>query len=572
MIFKRNVENLIFHIMLIAMFATPYATLYIADGEDYWAGILAIISFFALLLLHLLDRNKQIIITTTDVALVLCSIYIVINSQHPVDLRHLTRLLTLIGIWVLFRQNRFRGFYKHVTWYVLIFTSAQAIIAIIQYLGFLSSFHDYFLVTGVFANPAPLGGYLSIGFVVLICNVLCLSKTQKWEAFIYLLIGIILFTALMLADSRAAWMGISVSLCILYNTKYNRKNNKYIILCLFVLVLTILFALHTYRPASSNTRIQIWTVSMNLVKESPLTGHGTGSFTSTYMKEQSKIMSNTNEELRTKADNVKVPYNETIKILCEQGIIGLLLMTTFLGLLIRNLWRSFKRNRNIFFIFPVISILIYAQFSYPFSVLSISLIFFTIASIAQNSSAIISFNSNNVIVKLLLILALIISIFDLKLRIHIYNKLEGYLKLEKPALSISEQSITGSYIRHEPHILIYNAKAQMMVGDDEEAINSFLQLLKYDIDTSWYISLGDLYEKKGLPEIAESYYLTAHRMCPGLIEPIFARFQLWQNRNKQKALQLAFEIRDTQPKIENKKTNTMKKAAIKYIDEYIYND
>lgn len=74
MIFKRNVENLIFHIMLIAMFATPYATLYIADGEDYWAGILAIISFFALLLLHLLDRNKQIIITTTDVALVLCSI------------------------------------------------------------------------------------------------------------------------------------------------------------------------------------------------------------------------------------------------------------------------------------------------------------------------------------------------------------------------------------------------------------------------------------------------------------------------------------------------------------------
>ncbi len=567
MMSKRCIKNVAFHFMFIAILVTPYATLYIADGDDFWSGILSIMSFSALILMRIFDKTIKFKITFVDIVFALCLIYMAINTQHPVNLRYYTWALAVIGVWTFFRQNEARRYFNIMLWYFLIFTSLQALVALIQYIGFLPSFHNHFIVTGSFANPAHLGGYLSIGFVVLISNFLYCSNIQKWVFVVFLFMGLILFLALILAGSRAAWMGIFVSLCILYNYKYNTNRKKYISFCLFVFVMVILFTLHLCRPASSNARIQIWCICVNMIKKAPFIGYGTGSFSSTYMLEQSKVISQADEETCRKADNVKIPYNETIKILYEQGFIGLLLTIMFFVSVIRNSWYNFKINKNINFVFPIINVLIFAQFSYPFSILSTSIVFIAMASISQGPSMIISLNKTRIFVKFLLVIGLIISIIDFKLRTYAYNKLEKYLKLENSQLSVSEHSILGLYIRHQPNILIYNAKAQIMVGDDEEAIISILRILKYDINTFWYISLGDLYAKNN-PEIAESFYIKAHNMCPGLLEPYFARFQLWENVDNQKALQLAYKILEARPKIDNKKTRAMKEAATEFINKH----
>lgn len=55
---------------------------------------------------------------------------------------------------------------------------------------------------------------------------------------------------------------------------------------------------------------------------------------------------------------------------------------------------------------------------------------------------------------------------------------------------------------------------------------------------------------------------------PRLLEPYFARFQLWENVDNQKALQLAYKILEARPKIENKKTRAMKEVATEFINKH----
>ena len=79
--------------------------------------------------------------------------------------------------------------------------------------------------------------------------------------------------------------------------------------------------------------------------------------------------------------------------------------------------------------------------------------------------------------------------------------------------------------------------------------------------------MGEAYECTGENEEAIKCYAAAHSMRPGLMLPIYAQFALYKSIDEEKALQLAKDLKAFRPKIENKKTQAMRSAAIRHINK-----
>ena len=81
------------------------------------------------------------------------------------------------------------------------------------------------------------------------------------------------------------------------------------------------------------------------------------------------LMTATETTRRCSSDN-SFAYNETLTVLCEQGIAGLLCVTAFWMFVVRGLKSSYQSDNKSVFLFPVVSLLVFSQFSYPLSIWS----------------------------------------------------------------------------------------------------------------------------------------------------------------------------------------------------------
>lgn len=132
---------------------------------------------------------------------------------------------------------------------------------------------------------------------------------------------------LILADSRAAIMGLVAGCTLLLSSHYSlfRKYKKTILITSTSFLLLFGALLYLYRPQSGNARLLIWKVSSEMLTDRPWSGHGVGSFPRQYMFYQAHHFENNNhtEEMMV-ADNAAYPYNELLHLAIETGIPGLL--------------------------------------------------------------------------------------------------------------------------------------------------------------------------------------------------------------------------------------------------------
>lgn len=559
-------------LMLLLLFSTPFLMHVVIGGEGYWVAATGAAAFTALCL-QSGKKGLALRLSSVDVVLAVCLGYMLLNLHRPVNVVLCIELLTLTGIWAALRQQEARRFRWWAAVGMALSASLQALVALLQYAGVLGSRHPEFLVTGTFGNPGPLGGYLAMGFAISWPLLFGRTGRSGWQKGGLLLGGTLLTAALVVAGSRAAWLAVGLAICVFHlRSLTGKKRSAWLLLSgLGILAVGAALMLYTYRPASADARLRIWSVCGTMVAEAPWTGQGTGGFAATYMPAQTATLSGASTEERRMADDVTVAFNETLGTLCEQGLVGLLLAACFIASAGRNLWRNFRRDgRNVFF-FPFIALLVFAQFSYPLSVWSLCAPFFALSAVGQDRGRQqISLRYGRPIVIGLSAAACLVFVLATVSRLDAYRRLEGYCRLEEPPVSVADCSGTVWWLRHDPALLAAHAEAQVMVGDEETAITTIGRLLEYTDKTHWHISLGDAYAEAGKKESADRCYATAHAMRPGLMEPLFARLQLWREEDPERALSQAVALIKAQPKKENKRTRAMKAEASRFIDRYRY--
>ena len=180
--------------------------------------------------------------------------------------------------------------------------------------------------------------------------------------------------------SRASWLAAITGSLVIIIGKYrssliNLRSSFLIKISAIILVLCLSLAIfagmYYLKKKSADGRLLMWKVSLIAVAKNPL-GVGLGHFPGTYGDSQAAYFASgkASEIEKYVAGNPEYGFNEYLQIAIESGIIGLFL---FIGVIVCAL-RELIRSKNWGVMGSLVALLVFAFFSYPFSVLPFQII------------------------------------------------------------------------------------------------------------------------------------------------------------------------------------------------------
>jgi O-antigen ligase len=201
--------------------------------------------------------------------------------------------------------------------------------------------------------------------------------------------------------SRASWIAISTGglfiLAIRYSIQiksYFNLHSKKTIFVGFVscvLLSTTFTGMYFLKKNSADRRSLMWKIALQAAIEHPL-GVGLGNFSGAYGEAQAEYFAECKRTEREEyvAGSPDYGFNEYLQIVVESGLISLILFITIVVLSLR----SFIISKKWGVAGSMVSLLVFAFFSYPFSVLPFLIIFVFLLAIGNKVSEKQSTNIN----------------------------------------------------------------------------------------------------------------------------------------------------------------------------------
>lgn len=215
----------------------------------------------------------------------------------------------------------------------------------------------YNRIFGTFAHPNLLAYYLIIPLALL---VFAFSKDiQKKNPNIFYPLSFLFFTTLLiLTYTRGAWLAFLLIIFIIGVVKYRKF---LVISAIIVFLIYAVFEpiriridnLITSDPGSSvQWRLSLWKDSVAYISEAPIFGHGTGTANELILEKRGMKFGSSD------------PHNDYLKILLENGILGLIaylvIYTSLIATLIIKYARESDKNmKNILLIIISLSLVFY---------------------------------------------------------------------------------------------------------------------------------------------------------------------------------------------------------------------
>ncbi|WP_179122179.1 O-antigen ligase family protein [Caloramator quimbayensis] len=295
--------------------------------------------------------------------------------------------------------------------YLFLSATVISIYGILQYFGYnivkvdpiRSKWVKY--VYSTIGNPNFLGSYLVL---ILPISIYCFIKSNK---ILNLLITCLLYTTLLLTNTRSAWIGFALSflLLVIFSIK-NKKDLKSLIFILLI-IFSITLLINSYKnnalikrfdsivsdaknasidstksEYSGSTRIFIWKRTLKLIQNSPIIGYGPDTFDIVFMKNYKK-------DVNRLIGNIIIDkaHNEYLQIAYASGIPALI---TYLLFLIFAIIDAIKNiNKNILIIPLLCSISGYLiQSFFNISVVSVAPVFWAFLGILCKFSKVKEFH------------------------------------------------------------------------------------------------------------------------------------------------------------------------------------
>jgi O-antigen polymerase len=535
----------------------------------------------------------------------------------------------------------------------------QSGLGMMQLYGLESSYHGLFSITGTFHNPGPFSGFVVSGLPVVL-GVIVYTEAKRSEVppkrnnrgkgytegngentvhhrgiclkglniyipfntikrYLILTLAWATLVAILLvlppAQSRAAWIaGIAGSLFVLagHPTLLSFKDgltNKFLnirkplrVLLLTVVLLSLAtagFGLYSMKKGSADGRMLIWQVSSQLIRQSPLTGHGTGAFNALYMNEQANWFESSKgtEAQAMVAGSPDAPFNEPLKLWLEKGLIAILLAGTILyfiyvtkkpfpilgtslryatinpypamrvpilGIPLRCNYRCAALRLSTFFKGALISLLVFSLFSYPFHISSFVLqLVILIALLAGTSNQMLTITGRKTLYLTIPIAIVIIlgSIHYVPQRQAHFQAMKIWEQADQLYYLTAYQASVAAYEEAFPPLqnngLFLQMYGKALTMDEQHQKSNEILAVAQHRHSSQIIqnTLGDNHKVLGNYAEAEAAYLKSVHMVPSLLLPKYLLAKLYNESGQhQKAQQTAEEILRSNIKVESSAT------------------
>jgi len=480
-----------------------------------------------------------------------------------------------------------------------------AIYAIIQYYNLDPYLNNLSTITSTIGQKNWVSNYLASIFPIIFSYFL-LQGIKKNKIFLYLLL-LIIYTALMICQSRGIWisMGLTSLIGIYFIFKFKifkifKDNQKWLYLLLTTfLIITIIYSTDNFlnrsaitvpqralstldeQDPSINTRILIWKNTLQMIKDNPLWGSGIGTFKINYLNYQAEFLK-TNPNYIKYFANAREAHNEYLHLGAELGLIGLGIFVSIIFIFFYMALSFLKKEKNmekkmiLFGLFLGITcFLIHSLFTFPFHVLALGSTFFIILgltivhlkdynlSMSQKENETSKFKPKNLRLKIIFgILIIIIMIFIIdSLVIKPYMAEIYYFKGIKYS-DIKDYDTSLYNLDYAAQLNPYNGRILHALGAAYCNLNifnkaeEFLQKAKkYINDVNTFYDLGLLYSKECLYKRAEEEFKHAIYLDPKCYKAYYELGKLYfLQENYDDTIKLCKKILEIEPNFNNKYT------------------
>ncbi len=457
---------------------------------------------------------------------------------------------------------------KTAQWGIYTVCFFQACYGLFQFAGWLPSSHSGFAITGSFDNPAGFAAVLALGFPI---GLSLVTKAKKVKQYLTVASLTVIVVAVFLSGSRTGVLAIisSSGAFILLNktilSKFRQLRYYKLLLVLFVgLFIGGTFILYYQKKDSADGRLLIWKVSLKMIKDKPILGHGIRAFQAKYMDYQAEYFKNNpDSKYKLLADNVKHPFNEFIKVAVELGIAGLVVILLITLFIFRKIIKSKNENGELV-LSGLTSFLVLACFSYPLQYVATWLLLaFYLTAILPPQEIRIRNTPISVITRVTIVIACIFALSHLIRQVGAEKKWKtiaiSSLRGNTEKMLPRYRRLYFAFLKRNPFFL-YNYGAELNVaGKFDESIDILTECKKRFNDYDLQMLMADNYYKKGEIEKAIQVYQHASNMVPVRFLPMYKLVELYKETGRKKnALRLARQIINKIVKIPSPLINTIK--------------
>ncbi|QTE23549.1 O-antigen ligase family protein [Polaribacter cellanae] len=573
--------------------------------------------FEVFLIMFFTSLFKEFQVTKLDIAILLLFGYISINRYFiQPNFGFSLRYIELIGLGIIYFIIRTFSL-KTYLWLllaVIISGIAQSIHGNLQLLGYLSSNHSGFKITGSFFNPGPYAGFLATVWPIALGMYLfrkkiivkinasitkSSTKTRKIIKYIFEyipLLGLISVIIVIPATrSRGAWLAVLLSSLVLLEFKYsfirntfkkiNRAQRTALFLATLIFLFAGLFGIYHLKKGSSDGRLFIWKVTTEIVKDFPATGVGFDDFKTHYMNYQAGYFKKHGETIDALvADNTNYAFNEWLQFITENGFIGLLLLVIVLFVLFKI--KAADENRFFFLIVKAtfLGIGVFALVSYPMQILPIKIILVMLlallGSLDREKYRVLNFNNRpKYTLWAFKVFVFVLGFTGIYSGYSYTKKLDNSFKQWKKA-SITYQygdyiGAVEEYVKAYPTLnkngdfLMNYGKTLSMNKQNEKAIQILEKSKQYLNTTIIETALGDAYKNIKDYSKAEIAYKHAANMIPIRFYPLYLQAKLYEESGEnEKAIAISKTILKKNIKVPSTAIKEIKIEVNKILSNY----
>jgi O-antigen ligase len=595
--YKISAESIIYSLALLLLFYlfSPFGT----EQSFIWINqielTIVVASTFIICVIFVLIRSKKLSKFLRPLSLIdmLSFIYLLYLMSKlvfsTIDNAYIYKISSLSAFYLIVRNIPL----THTSYFIYLLPLCVIIQCIYGFNQLTEPWQGLADIKGTFFNTGIFGGFVAIGFISIIGGIF-LIKPQKYSLTkIFLaLLAIPVGIQLIYSQSRAAWLSVIISILFLLSVYAKGKINfatlstlkRIGLTCILALVCIFsLSKLYFFKQDSADGRILIWTATWNLFEEKPITGWGINGFQANYMfKQADYLQKHTDSRFAILADDIAYPFNEFLKILIEQGLIGFILIiiilyNAFINKNQRELsfdeYRLYKLIQALF-----LALIIFACFSYPFNFISFQiLLIFCLATIAKakkpyyriiaNLSVPKFFIKIIVFIVCLFCCVMLFSLYKYTETINRWNKVTMNFQYNKDA-AIAELKELYPKLKYNASFVTGFGKMLNQAGYYAESTILLEEAIALRASAHTLILLGESYRQVGEYQKALDAWKTAAFMMPSLFEPHYHTARLlFELQHYDKAKQKVKELLNKKIKIDTPEIDRMK-MDLQFILDY----
>jgi len=509
----------------------------------------------------------------------------------------------------------FRGIKSNFSRYLLLLFPlagiAQIVYGIANQTQYFMPGYGFVDVTGVFNNTGILGGFMAIAFVATLGLPIRNTASKRFIdriPFLKILRVVILFVffiQLVASHSRAAWVACLVGCTYFISCRpggiFQRfvRTNSFRKLLMGVVIslsfVALLIGLYTLRKDSADGRLLIWKVSLKMVKDKPVFGHGINGFQANYMEYQARYFAtHPDSPFSNLADNNQFAFNEVLKLLVERGIVGFLLLGALVYVLFIKTptYGNKEETREATGLkASLVALFAFGCFSYPTDVFQMNVVGVMLIALLINTAPLnppeggtLRFPFANFMKKrsgigkgairtgLMLTYTIVIIAFTthvLRYKAVCRNWEMGLKQFSTKPECRSIKLLQSCYpaLSNNGVFLTNYGKALTLSGAYTEAIPVLLKANTRLPLASNYMELGKCYRATGNTTRAKEAWIKTSLMIPSLFTPKYLIAKMnYETGKLPEARNLASKLLEKKPKIRSPETDSIQKEMARMVE------